>query len=60
MGALVVQNFEFWLETSDGEVLVDAMMSVSNGFSCSVLEGLCKYGVGIVVLYDEDVLVAQC
>ena len=59
-GALVFQNLEFWLETSDGEVLVDALMIGSHGFSCSIFEGLCKDGVGIVVIYDEDVFVAQC
>ena len=47
-----MQNFDFWLETSDGEVLVDALMSISNGFSCSTFEGLSKDGVGIVVIYD--------
>ena len=35
-----------------------ALMSGSYRFSCSILEGFCKYGVGIVVIYDEDVLVA--
>ena len=58
MGALVVHNFEFWLETSDGEVIVDALMSGSYRLSCSILEGICKDGVGIVVIYNEDVLVA--
>ena len=57
-GALVVQDFEFWIETSDGEVIVDALMSRSYGLSCSILEGLFKDGVVIVVIYDEDVLVA--
>ena len=45
-------------ETSDGEVIVDALMSGSYGLSCSILEGLCKDGVGTVVIYDEDALVA--
>lgn len=58
VGALVVEALDFGLKACLDEAGMDEFVGSEDGGSCPVWHGFCVDGIAVVVVEDEDVIVA--